>query len=110
MLSFSEGIEELTNYRKISFDIIWWSSKGYKVPNSSIITQNNLNYLIRSRAGYLEKVLVKVVKKTNNYSIITSYKSSEIKELNVDKKAKTSVLLYDEILLNPTENQIKSTE
>ena len=110
VLSFSEGIEELTNYRKISFDIIWWSSKGYKVPNSSIITQNNLNYLIRSRAGYLEKVLVKVVKKTNNYSIITSYKSSEIKELNVDKKAKTTVLLYDEILLNPTENQIKSTE
>ena len=29
--------EELTEYRKISFNITWWSHSGLKVPNSSIM-------------------------------------------------------------------------
>lgn len=110
VLSFSEGIDELINYRKVSFEIVWWNSKGYKIPNSAIITENNLNYVIRNKAGYLEKVLVKEVKKTDNYSIVSNYSVTDLNDLNVNKKAKTSISLYDEIILNPTEDQIKSTE
>lgn len=110
VLSFSEGIDELINYRKVSFEIVWWNSKGYKIPNSAIITENNLNYVIRNKAGYLEKVLVKEVKKTDNYSIVSNYSVTDFNDLNVNKKAKTSISLYDEIILNPTEDQIKSTE
>lgn len=110
VLSFSEGIDELINYRKVSFEIVWWNLKGYKIPNSAIITENNLNYVIRNKAGYLEKVLVKEVKKTDNYSIVSNYSVTDLNDLNVNKKAKTSISLYDEIILNPTEDQIKSTE
>ena len=108
--NINEGIEELLSYRKTSFDIIWWNATGYKVPNSSIITDNNLNYVIRTKNGYLERVLVKIKKQTDDYSIVTNYSSSEIKELNIADNAKTSIVLYDEILQKPTENQINSTK
>lgn len=110
ILNFSEGIDELLNYRKIIFDVIWWSAKGYKVPKTSIIEENNLKYVIRSRAGYLEKVLVKENKTAGNYSVLSSYSVTELADLNYNKKAKTSISLYDEIVIKPTEEQVKSTE
>lgn len=110
ILEFTEGIDETLSYRKISFDVIWWEASGYKVPNSAIIQENNLNYVIRTRNGYSDKVLVKIYKKTDEYSIIRNYSLTELKELNYDKNAKTSILLYDEILLNPTESELNSTK
>lgn len=110
IFEFNEGISDLLNYRKITFDIIWWKSEGFKVPNSAIITENNLNYLIRTKNGYLSKVLVKIGKQTESYSIVKSYVQSELKELNYDKNAKTNITLYDEIVLKPTQEQVDSTK
>ena len=111
VLSFSEGIDELLMYRKISFDIIWWDQSGYKVANTAIIEDNGLNYVIRTKAGYLERVLVKVKKRGEDYSIVSNYSTSEIKELeNVNKNARTSIILYDELILNPKEGQINETK
>ncbi len=107
ILSFNEGINELLLYRKINFDIIWWDSTGYKIANSAIITENNLNYVIRTKSGYLEKVLVKVTQKGEDYSIVTNYSTSEIKDLEIDSKAKTSIMLYDELILEPNQEQIQ---
>ncbi len=101
VMSFTEGIDELLLYRKIIFDIIWWDSSGYKVPNSAIIKENNLNYVIRTKAGYLEKVLVKVKKEGEDYSIVTNYSTSEIKDLEIAEGAMTSIMLFDEIVLEP---------
>ena len=107
-IKFSDNIDEVTSYRKVSFDVIWWNSTGYKVKNSGIIEENNLHYVIRSRQGHLKKVLVKIKKQTDTYSIVKNYSASELKELNYDKKALTSLMLNDEILLNPTEDEIKN--
>lgn len=109
IFSITEGIDELLSYRKTSFDIIWWDAKGYKVPNSSIITENNLNYVIRTKAGYLDRVLVKVKKKTDTYSVVSNYSTSEIKDLNIDSKVSTSLILYDELILKPSNEQINKT-
>ena len=108
-IKFSDNIDEVTSYRKVSFDVIWWNSTGYKVKNSGIIEENNLNYVIRNRQGHLKKVLVKIKKQTDTYSIVKNYSASELKELNYDKKALTSLMLNDEILLNPTEDEIKKS-
>lgn len=108
IFSFTEGIEELLSYRKVSIDIIWWDEKGFKVPNTCIFEQVGLNYVIRTRAGYLDKVLVKVQKATENYSIVTNYSTSEIEELNLSEDVSTSIILYDELLLKPSENQINN--
>ena len=63
ILKINKEISELSNYRKISLDLIWWSYTGLKVPNESIVEENNLQYVVRNRAGYLSKILVKVKNK-----------------------------------------------
>ena len=110
IVSFNKQIEELTNYRKISFDLIWWEYEGLKVPNQSILEENGLNYVIRNRAGYLSKLLVKVSKQNESYSIITSYTTDELRELGftdnqINEYKKISI--YDEILLNPNTSRVK---
>ena len=62
VLEIDEQIDELANYRKISFDLIWWNATGLKVPNQAIVEQDGLDYVVRNRAGYLTKILVKVKK------------------------------------------------
>ena len=69
--------------------------------NSSIISQNDLNYVIRTKSGYQEKVLVKLKKKGENYSVVTNYSTSEIEGLDLPKEVYTSLILYDELLINP---------
>ena len=63
ILKIEKGVEELISYRKISFDLIWWSETGLKVPNQAIVKENDLAYVVRNRAGYLNKLLVKSQKR-----------------------------------------------
>lgn len=105
VFQISQAVEELINYRKISFDIIYWSFSGLKVPNSAIIQENNLSYVVRNRAGYLDKILVEVKKNNNTYSIIDSYDTDELKELGFtlsEIRKMKSISLYDEILTHPS--------
>ncbi len=100
VFKISKDIEKLISNRKISFDIIFWQYSGYKVPNSAIIKENNLAYVIRNRAGYLTRVLVKVEKENENYSIIDNYSSDELKEMGYnssDLNVSTKINMYDEI-------------
>lgn len=97
-------VEKLINYRKISFEIIWWSANGLKVPNSSIIEKDEMKYIVRKRIGYIDNILVKVLKVAENYSIIENYTTSELKELGYSTeeiKNMKSITLYDEIILSP---------
>lgn len=104
ILKVNEQIEELTNYRKITFDLIWWSQSGLKVPNQAIINIDGLDYVVRNRAGYLSKILLRVKRKGEKYSIVESYKTEELKELGFSEKEILSykrISLYDEILIRP---------
>ena len=105
IFKIQEGVEELINYRKVSFEIIWWRAKGLKVPNISILEQGDVKYIVRKRVGYTDDIVVKVLKRAENYSIIDNYTSSELKELGYsteDIKTMKSITLYDEILLKPS--------
>ena len=105
ILKILNCVEELISYRKVSFEIIWWSQNGLKVPNSSIIEKDEMNYIVRKRVGYTDDILVKVLNKSENYSIIENYTSSELKELGYSTeeiKNMKSITLYDEILLRPS--------
>lgn len=104
ILEINKQINELSNYRKISFDLIWWSDTGLKVPNKAIVEQDELNYVVRNRAGNLEKILVKVKRKNEKYSIVTNYTTSELEKMNIDKQKANltkSISIYDELVLNP---------
>ena len=104
ILEIDKQISELANYRKISFDLIWWSDTGLKVPNQAIVEENGLNYVVRNRAGYLDKILVEVTRKNDKYSIVSNYSTDELKELGyttdeIINMRKLSI--YDEVVLNP---------
>lgn len=105
IFKISDCVEELISYRKVSFEVIWWSKNGLKVPNSSILEKDGMNYIVRKRVGYTDDILVKVLNKSENYSIIENYTSSELKELGYSTeeiKNMKSITLYDEILLKPS--------
>ncbi|MCL2860244.1 MAG: hypothetical protein FWF46_06820 [Oscillospiraceae bacterium] len=106
VFKITKGVEDLVSYRKVSVSIIWWSLTGLKVPNSAILKENGLNYVIRNMTGYQDKVLVKVLKQNDNYTIVDNYSSDELKTLGEkapDIGNTKKINLYDEILLNPRE-------
>lgn len=110
ILKIEKQIEELINYRKISFDLIWWDDTGLKVPNQAIIRMDDLDYVVRKRAGYLSKILVKVKKRGEKYSIVEAYTTENLKDLGFSNEEignYKKVSLYDEILLNPNLDYIE---
>ncbi len=110
VLEIDRRIDELTNYRKISFGLIWWSSTGLKVPNQAIVEIDGLNYVVRNRAGYLSKILIKVGKQNEKYSVVSNYKTSELEELGFTKTQINSMRklsLYDELVLNPDLSKVE---
>ena len=103
VLEIDNEIEELTNYRKISFNLIWWSKTGLKVPNQALTQENGLYYVTRNKAGVQSKILVKVKRQTDKYSIIESYKNEELQELGYNAqeiKNYKKISNYDEIMIN----------
>lgn len=111
ILEVKKGIEELINYRKISFDLIWWSASGLKVPNQAIVKVDDKNYVVRNRAGYLSKLLVNVTRQGDRYSIVEPYTTEELKEMgysNDEISSYKKISLYDEIILEPDLSKAES--
>lgn len=105
----NEQVQELVSYRKISFDIIWWSYSGKKIPNTAIgyetKGENEVAYITRTRNGYQDKIWVKILRNNEKYSIVENYSSDELKEIGYTSeeiKSRKTLTLYDEILKNPT--------
>lgn len=102
VFKIDKEVEELIGVRKISLDVIWWSYSGLKVPKEAIIQEDDLSYVIRNRMGYKDKILVKILKQNEDYSIIENYKAEELREMGYTKEKITSmksIALYDEIAL-----------
>lgn len=100
-------VEELVNYRKISLDVIWWSETGKKIPNTAIQYEekgeNRVPYVIRTRAGYQDKIWVQELRTNGKYTIVDNYTSEELEELGFTSdeiKSREKIKLYDEILVN----------
>lgn len=110
ILKLNKQVKELINYRKITFDLIWWDATGLKVPNQAIVKENDLDYVVRNRAGYLSQILVKVKKQGDKYSVVDSYSNEELKEIgytDTEIANYRKISLYDEILINPNLDKTK---
>ncbi len=109
VFNIDKQVKELISYRKISFDIIWWSFNGKKVPNEAIAYEqkgeNQIAYVIRTRAGYQNKIYVKILKNNEKYTIIDNYTNTELKELGYtseELQGRGLLTIYDEICRKPT--------
>ena len=105
VFKIEEKVTELLEYRKISFDIIWWKYTGWKVSNSCILEEtkndNEVSYVEKNRAGYVEKILIKVLRQNENYSIVRKYEKEELRELGYTEDEISDmdeINLYDEII------------
>ena len=98
--------DELIEYRKISFNITWWSKSGLKVPNDAIIkTEDGNDCIIKEKAGIYTKVLVKVLKQNDKYSIIENYTAEDFEKLGINASSYSKINQYDMILMYPDPNQ-----
>lgn len=108
-VKIANDVEKLIAYRKISFDIIWWDAEGFRIPNEAIKEENGLSYVVRNRNGYYNKMLVKILKQNDEYCIVRQYKTEELEELGFASSqiySMRNIALYDEIVLNPTDEQM----
>ena len=93
---------ELSKYRKISLGIIWWSEVGLKVSNKAIKKIENQNFVVKNKSGFAELVPIKIIKETEEYSLVSGYSS----KLRANKNSKELIDIpilqeFDEVILNP---------
>ncbi len=93
---------DLIAYRKISINITWWTVSGIKVPNGSILEEENgQKYVIKKTNSGNTKCYIKILKTNDNYSIISSYTNEDLKALGMDINTYKGIDIYDNIMLYP---------
>ena len=93
---------QLLQYRKLRIEIIWWEETGLKVNNKSILKDGDFSYVVRRKGNFEEKILIKILKETNEFSLITNYTTEELNKMKLDlSKYRMTINEYDEILVNP---------
>lgn len=110
VFKITECVEKMIDYRKVSFDVIWWEYEGLKVPKSAIIYDNSLSYIVRNRGGYLNKILIKTLKEGENYCIVDNYSAKKLQELGYSTAEINNIrkiTIYDEIVLNPDLSKVE---
>ena len=103
IFKIKEKVESLIEYRKISLDVIWWQFNGWKVSNSALTQKGDLTYIVRTRAGVKEEILVKVLRQNDTYSIVENYSDSQLLELGFSQDEIVEfpkIKLYDEIIVS----------
>ena len=102
IFKIEDDIEKYLEYRRVQIDIIWWEYDGLKISNSAIIEEDGLSYIIRSRLGIEEKILIKVLRQNESYSIVENYEDEELLEMGYNEdeiKKRNQVKLYDRIIV-----------
>ena len=94
--------DELRSYRKISFNITWWSVAGIKVPNDAILEdENHSKYVLRKTMTGTTKCYIKIKKTNERYSIIGSYTIEDLQALGIDTNNYRGIDVYDVIMMYP---------
>lgn len=92
----------LSQYRKVNISIVWWSQEGLKINNNALVkAQNGLYFAKKDKGGYSEIIPVKVIRKTDEYSLIESYTKADYEKAGIKMDYAPSVVEYDEISIAP---------
>ena len=105
VFKIKDDVKELIEYRKISLDVIWWKYTGFKVSNDAIITEGDKNYVERNKAGFADKILIKIERQNETYSIVRNYTNEELISMGytddeISDMKNLKLKLYDEIVLH----------
>lgn len=101
--------DEFIEYRKISYNITWWSKTGLKVPNDAILQDENGNdFIVKERAGSYSKIFVEVLKKNDKFSIVENYTAEDYEKKEIEASKYGKVSEYDMILMYPNASRVKN--
>lgn len=107
------NIEELTKYRKINLDVVWWSYSGLKLHKSLLSKQTiinpsgdsiELNYVTIKKNSVNDIAYVKIIKEFGDYVIVDNYTNAEYIALgftqeNIEKFV--TLKMYNEVIVEP---------
>lgn len=102
VFSINKLSTELSKYRKISLGIIWWSEVGLKVSNKAIKKIEKQHFVVKNKSGFTELIPVKLIKETEEYSLVSGYASKLRSKQNSKELIDIPILQeFDEVILNP---------
>lgn len=110
------NIEELTKYRKINLDVVWWSYSGLKLHKSLLMKREvtnlagsviaTLDSVTIQRAGYKDVAYVKVLKEFGDYVIVDNYTDEEYIKMGFaeeDIANFVTLKMYNEVVIGKEE-------
>lgn len=113
VFKINTNVEELTKYRKIDLDVVWWQDKGLKVnkdaiENITLLNKSgdslNLSKIIIKKSSYTEEALVKIIREAGEFVIIDNYKDKELLEMGISEEViseRNTIKMYDEVIVSP---------
>lgn len=100
IVKVTENVGKLINERKKNIDIIWWEDIGLKASNKALVEINGKHYINKILGGNIEKIAVKIIKKTEDYSLVENLTNEERKKLGEEISKDMQYLKeYDEVEL-----------
>lgn len=94
--------DEMIQYRKVSFNITWWSKSGLKIPNDAIVSgENDIKYVVKEKAGSYSNIYIKVLKQNDKYSIVENYSTEDLNKIGINVNSYSKLSQYDMILMYP---------
>ncbi len=105
------NVEELTKYRKINVDVVWWSDKGLKVNKEALskVQMTNvsgdtieLSTLKIKKSSYTQEAWVKIVRSAGDFVIVENYTDKELREKGISElqiNNRATIKMYDEVLI-----------
>lgn len=111
IFKINTNVEELTKYRKIDLEVVWWQDKGLKVNKDAIQNTNIINTsgdslefkkITIKKASYTEDALIKIVREAGDFVIVDNYKDKELLEMGISDElinARSTLKMYDEVVV-----------
>ena len=94
--------DEMIQYRKVSFNITWWSKSGLKIPNDAIVSgENDVKYVVKEKAGSYSNIYIKVLKQNDKYSIVENDSTEDLNKIGINVNSYSKLSQYDMILMYP---------
>ena len=116
VVKIDTDIEELTKYRKINLDVVWWTYEGLKLHKSMIAKRpvvsvsgdvvTTLESVRVKKAGFSEIAYIKILKEFDNYVIVDNYTTEEYLEMGLKEEDIANFVtlkLYSEVLVDNEE-------
>lgn len=107
VLKITDNVERLIDTRCLDVDLIWWESEGLMISKKAIEEENGFYFVEKNKWTYKERVMIKIVRESDEMSLVENYTSDELKEMGVDISGKRpGIQEDDEIIISKKKKKI----